>query len=289
MGHLYTEVRGSGPTLVVLHGWGLNLRVWDGLAAALQDRFRIIAVDLPGHGRSEWLPERSSLEEQAAQIHETLASLAQRYSLLGWSLGGQIALRLAAEQRAMDPEPRRRDTRLARLAGARPPSPDRLVLIATTPRLVASPDWPHGAPPERLTEQAADLRSDYRRTVSDFLELQVRGSAGGTAALAQLRAALFTHGDPVSGDADRPCPAALARGLELLRDTDLRPLLRAISLPTLVIAGQYDRVTPPAASRALADALPNARYVEIRRAAHAPFLSHLPQLSELLSNFLLPP
>ncbi len=65
---LYTEVSGSGPTLVLLHGWGLNVRVWDGLAAALRDRFRIIAVDLPGHGRSAWLPERSSLAEQAAQF-----------------------------------------------------------------------------------------------------------------------------------------------------------------------------------------------------------------------------
>jgi pimeloyl-ACP methyl ester carboxylesterase len=45
----------------------------------------------------------------------------------------------------------------------------------------------------------------------------------------------------------------------------------------------------PAASRALADSLPNARYVEIRRAAHAPFLSHLPELSALLSDFLLQP
>lgn len=255
---LYTEVRGSGPTLVLLHGWGLNVRVWDGLAAALCDRFRIVAVDLPGHGRSAWLPERSCLEEQAGQVAETVAAIATEYSLLGWSLGGQIALRLAAGQVVQ-----------------------RLVLIATTPRFVAGPDWPHGAPPERLDAQAVGLRTDYRRTVSDFLELQVRGSAGGTEALAQLRAALFAH-----GSAD-PSLEALARGLELLRDNDLRPLLPRITQPTLVIAGQYDRVILPAATRALADGLPNARYEEIRRAAHAPFLSHLPELGALISDFLL--
>jgi pimeloyl-[acyl-carrier protein] methyl ester esterase len=259
MSGLYTEVRGRGPALVLLHGWGLNVRVWDGLTAALCGRFRIIAVDLPGHGRSVWLPERGSLEEQAAQVAESVAAIAAEYSLLGWSLGGQIALQLAAAQHGR---------------GA-----DRLVLIATTPRLTASPDWPHGAPPERLAAQAEGLETDYRRTVSDFLELQVRGSAGGAAALEQLRAALFAHG--------YPGVAALARGLDLLRDTDLRPLLADINLPTLLIAGQYDRVTLPAASRALADGLPNARYVEIRRAAHAPFLSHLPELSALISDFLL--
>lgn len=291
MSGLHTEVRGRGPALVLLHGWGLNVRVWDGLAAALCERFRIIAVDLPGHGRSAWLPERSSLEEQAAQVSETIAAITAHYSLLGWSLGGQIALQLAAAQRDDG-------ARQSRPAAAL----QRLVLIATTPRFVAGPDWPHGAPPERLAAQAAGLRTDYRRTVSDFLELQVRGSAGGAEALEQLRAALFAHGvarDPATDDGAPqgqprqqpntvgPHLAALARGLELLRDTDLRPLLTHIALPTLVIAGQYDRVIHPAASRALADSLPDARYVEIRRAAHAPFVSHLTELAPLVCDFLL--
>lgn len=278
MSGLYTEVRGRGPTLVLLHGWGLNVRVWDGLATALCDRFRIVAVDLPGHGRSPWLPERSALTEQAAQVDEAIGAIANEYSLLGWSLGGQIALQLAAARR---PD--------------RTPVLNRLVLIATTPRFVAAPDWPHGSPPQRLAAQMQGLTTDYRRTVSDFLELQVRGSAGGAEALQQLRVALFAHGiKPVlQGRSDPQCsalgpfPAALIRDLELLRDNDLRPLLTEIKLPTLVIAGQYDRVIHPAATCTLADALPNARYVEIRRAAHAPFLSHLPQVGGLISEFLL--
>ena len=313
MSRLYTEVRGSGPALVLLHGWGLNVRVWDGLVAALCDRFRIITVDLPGHGRSVWLPERSSLEEQAAQVRETVATIAEEYSLLGWSLGGQIALQLAAGTARRGGGPRQRAADARRPVAA---AVSHLVLIAATPRFVAGPDWPHGAPPERLAAQAQGLRTDYRRTVGDFLDLQVRGSAGGAEALAQLRAALFAHGSPVAfpersqlttagfgglvtrdggaqtaSDLAEPQPpliAALTRGLELLRDVDLRPLLPEITPPTLVIAGQYDRVTLPAASHALADSLPNARYVEIRRAAHAPFLSHLPELSALISDFLLP-
>jgi len=300
MSRLYAEVRGNGPALVLLHGWGLNLRVWDGLIAALDDRFQFIAVDLPGHGRSGWLPERSSLEEQAAQVRETVAGITAEYFLLGWSLGGQIALQLAARQatssrpaasQAAAPQPTTPRAATPHAAAGRHAAPAaairRLVLIAATPRLTTAPDWPHGSPPERLAAQAEGLRTDYRRTVSDFLELQVRASSGGAEALAQLRAALFAHGaDEAAVSAH---PAALARGLELLRDTDLRPLLAGITLPTLVIAGQYDRVTMPAASQALADALPNGRYVEIHRAAHAPFLSHLPELGALVSDFLLRP
>ncbi len=59
MSTLHVETRGQGPDLVLLHGWGLNLRVWDGLADELSKSFRVITMDLPGHGRSGWIPTRA--------------------------------------------------------------------------------------------------------------------------------------------------------------------------------------------------------------------------------------
>jgi pimeloyl-[acyl-carrier protein] methyl ester esterase len=56
----------------------------------------------------------------------------------------------------------------------------------------------------------------------------------------------------------------------------------------LVIAGQNDRITAPGASRALAEALPDAQYVEMRRAAHTPFLSHRKEFAAVLARFLRP-
>ena len=63
-------------------------------------------------------------------------------------------------------------------------------------------------------------------------------------------------------------------------------MLGSIGAPTLAVAGQYDRVLLPAATRALAAAMPHARFAEIRRAAHAPFLSHTAEVADLLSDFL---
>ena len=257
MTHLYVETRGQGPDLVLLHGWGLNLRVWDGLAGVLEKSFRLITVDLPGHGRSEWNPKARTPAEQAWQIHATLSSLSDRYSLLGWSLGGQIALDLAA---------------------AMPGSVERLILVATTPRFATGPDWPNGMPASVLEKMARQLRTNYKRTVNDFLELQVRGSVASEKVLADLQASLFAHGEAH--------PKALVSGLETLESSDLRPMLHLVRAPALVIAGQYDRVTLPAASRALAEALPAARYIEIRRAAHAPFLSHTAEFATLVTDFL---
>jgi pimeloyl-[acyl-carrier protein] methyl ester esterase len=255
MTKLNLEVTGTGPDLVLLHGWGLNLRVWDGLVQDLSDRFRMITVDLPGHGRSPWIAGQGTPAEQAWLIHETLASVSNRYALLGWSLGGHIALDLAA---------------------AMPGQIERLILVATTPKFTAAPDWPHGKPPEMLEKMQAQLRTDYAATVRDFLELQVRGSAGAEGVLERLRNALFVHGGAQ--------PQALEIGLRILATSDLRATLPHVTTPTLCIAGQYDRIVPPSASRALAKALPSGRYVEMRRAAHAPFLSHPKEFSALLTK-----
>jgi pimeloyl-[acyl-carrier protein] methyl ester esterase len=257
MSGLYVEVNGTGPDLVLLHGWGLNVRVWDGLVQDLSSRFRMIAVDLPGHGRSAWSAGRGTPAEQAWLLHTTLAAISNRYSLLGWSLGGQIGLDLAA---------------------AMPGQIDRLVLVAATPRFAAAPDWPYGMQPAVITKLATQLRTDYRRAVSDFLELQVRGSVEGGSVLEQLRQALLVHGQAK--------PEALEAGLNTLANSDLRPTLSHVKVPALVIAGQHDRITAPAAARALAMALPDARYVEMRRAAHAPFLSHKKEFATLVERFL---
>jgi pimeloyl-[acyl-carrier protein] methyl ester esterase len=259
MSDLYVEVNGTGPDLVLLHGWGLNLRVWDGLVEELRNRFRLIAVDLPGHGRSPWSFTRGTPAEQAWLIHTTLAPISNRYSLLGWSLGAQIGLDLSA---------------------AIPGQIDRLVLVAATPRFSEAPDWPHGMKSELIQKMATQLREDYRRTVNDFLELQVRGSADSEEVLQQLRRALLKHGEA--------SPRALGAGLGTLATGDLRPTLAHVAAPTLVIAGQYDRITSPAASQELARMLPDGRYVEIRRAAHAPFLSHRAEFAACVRKFLTP-
>jgi pimeloyl-[acyl-carrier protein] methyl ester esterase len=257
MSDLNVEIAGDGPDLVLLHGWGLNLRVWDGLVHELRNRFRLIAVDLPGHGRSGWNVGRGTPAEQAWLIHQTLESVSDRYSLLGWSLGGQIALDLAA---------------------ATPSQVERLVLVATTPKFVVGPGWPHGMTVAAISNLSMQLQTDYKRTVSDFLDLQVRGSVEGESVLEQLRKALFVHGQAQ--------PAALQAGLNTLATSDLRSMLPQVRARTLVIAGQYDRITPPGASRALADALPDGKFVEIRRAGHAPFLSHRNEFAVLVSEFL---
>ena len=257
---LYSESSGAGDArgggadepLVLLHGWGMNLRVFDGLRAALGAQHRVTAIDLPGHGQSAWTAQVSS-QQQLAQLS---AVLPRGATLVGWSLGGQFALQLAAD---------------ATLAVRR------VVLIASSPRFVCAADWPHGLPAATLRQFATQLGRDAGQTIADFLELQVRGSLDAAAVRATLQCALQRHG--------AAHPDALAAGLALLEQQDLRELARRIDVPALVIAGQYDRVTPPQASQALAQLLPQARLLQIRRAGHAPFISHPDQVVAALLAF----
>jgi len=251
---LHVEVRGQGPDLVLLHGWALHGGMWGPWLDELALHARVHLVDLPGHGHSPWIPGVAGLADLARAAAQIVPAGA---AVLGWSLGGMIALELARQQ---------------------PQRVSALLLLATTPRFVAGDDWPHGMDAGVLEEFARGLAVDHRGTVQNFLALQARGDERSLETLRLLRRNLDAHGPPD--------PRALAAGLEILRTADLRGALAAIPLPTLVVAGQRDRLTPAAAGQALASALPNANFVEIAHGGHAPFLSHGRQVLDEVLGFL---
>jgi pimeloyl-[acyl-carrier protein] methyl ester esterase len=207
---------------------------------------RLHIVDLPGHGRSPWVTDASDL----AGLAETVVPLIPRgATVLGWSLGGMVALELA-----------RRNPRHLRA----------LVLVATTPKFLCGPDWEHGLEPAVLDEFTRGLEADWLRTAQGFLALQARGDEYPAATLRAMRSHLTSRGEP-----DR---RALAAGLDVLRSVDLRTELSQLELPAVVIAGANDCLTPVGAGRALAAGLPRARLRIIERSGHAPFLSHPDQV-----------
>ena len=257
IGPLHVDRRNVGASaalpLALVHGWGMNLAVFDALRAALPGT-ESWAIDLPGHGLSPWNPSRADFDSQVDAVR---AALPARCVLLGWSLGGQIALEIA-----------RRDP--ARVAA--------LVLVSSTPRFAQSADWPHGMNAGELEAFSSLVDQDWQQTLSDFVWLQLRGSRNAAATQQRVEDALATHG--------APHPDALGADLDLLGTLDLRPQVPSITQPALLIAGQNDRVTPPGATRWIAEALPDARYAEIARAGHASFVSHTDEFVDLVRPFL---
>ncbi|MFN3750033.1 MAG: pimeloyl-ACP methyl ester esterase BioH [Thiobacillus sp.] len=240
------------PVLALVHGWGMNARVFDALSAQLTNDFDVRALDLPGHGGRGALPDNTL----AAWADDLAHGLPDGAILVGWSLGGQVALRAALDH------PRR---------------VARLVLLAATPKFLVADDWPHGMAPDDLDAFAEALRADPEKTLLRFLGLQTRGSPDQKALLQALRERLLAA--PVASD------AALAAGLAILRDTDLRAAAATVAQPALVVQGALDTLTPRGAGAWLAGTLPQAQLLEIPRAAHAPHLSHVSEVAAALRRF----
>ncbi|MBI5659563.1 MAG: pimeloyl-ACP methyl ester esterase BioH [Nitrosomonadales bacterium] len=249
---LHVNSAGDVAPLVMLHGWGMHGGIWGGAAERLAQHFRVHCADLPGHGRSE-----SGRERLDAIVSVLAAHFAGPVNICGWSLGGQVALRWAQ---------------------LHPQQVKKLVLVASTPCFVQRADWRCAIANEVLQGFANALEQNYPLALKRFIALQVRGSENERALLQEMRERMADSGEP-----DR---AALRGGLEILRDTDLRGELAQIAQPALVIAGERDTLTPPAASACLAQTLPNARMVEIRGAAHALFLSHPEEFVKQITDFI---
>lgn len=256
MSPLHTETIGSGPDLFFIHGWGMNSAVWSGLRDALQANYRITCVDLPGHGLSA-ATGPFDLKSAGTALLEAAPPQA---IWIGWSLGGILALQATLQA---------------------PQHIARLALVTSSPRFVTAPDWPHAITTSVLNQFLTDLQQDYRTTLNRFLALQVRGSEAANTTLRNLRQQLFTHGEPD--------PAALASGLAVLRDSDLRAQLGALTMPVQFIMGERDTLMPTAAAQAAGILIPHAHVSIIEGAGHAPFLSH-PQafLAALLPFLQLP-
>lgn len=245
-------MRSPRPALFLLHGWGMNARVFDALAGKLAGHFDVHSLDLPGHGGRDALAT-NTLQSWAGDL---AAQLPDDAMLLGWSLGGQVALRAALDQ---------------------PAKIARLILLASTPCFVASQAWAHGMAIEDLEGFGTALLAEPQATLLRFLSLQTRGMPGQKALLQQLRQTLFAAPMADAG--------ALAAGLTILRNTDLRAELLQLAQPVLVLHGALDTLTPVAAGAWLADALPAARYLELPRAAHAPHLSHADDVVSAIVRF----
>jgi len=261
------RVAGSGPALLLLHGFTGSGRSWGELMAVATTAGRsVIAPDLPGHGGTAWAPadpadpgspSRATIERTADSLPPLLRALGhERADVAGYSMGARVALRLAIAHAA----------RVGRL-------------------ILEAPSAGIADPGERSVRRAADealagiLERDgivafvdaWERT--PVLAGEARLGADARAAVREIRLA---HD-----------PAGLAASLRGAGQAAMEPLhgrLGEISSPTLVIVGADD----PARDRAeaVAAGIPGARLATVPRAGHAPHLEAPAAFNRLVFDFV---
>lgn len=240
-------------TIGALHGWAMHSDLFRDLFDALPEAdWR--GIDLPGHGRNRGEPWPEDID---ALIDGLVADLSNHSWLMGWSLGGLLAMQAALKY------PKR-------FAG--------LILVSATPCFIAREHWPDGVEAGLLKAMAIELAADPEVVVNRFLALEIHGSAHPRDELKRLKTLALRHG--------RPDKAALLAGLKHLADTDLSDRLRDIECPVLSIGGRRDKLVPWGALERSHRRLPNSRLVRIPGAAHAPFLTDAAAVAEAIRGFI---
>jgi YbgC/YbaW family acyl-CoA thioester hydrolase len=250
---LVVEVRGHGPAVLFIHGYPVDHSIWSHQLTTLEGWCRI-APDLRGMGQSDAPDLGYSMETYAADLAALLDLLGvEQAVLVGHSMGGYIAFEFLRWLRN-------------RVRG--------LVLVDSR----AESDTLEG---KRNRDSAAAMaREQGAEAIADAMLGRILGrttQADAPAIVERVRTLMAAS--PVAG-----LVGALAAMRERPDSTSLLPELDG--LPTLVIVGDEDELTPPAQARAVADAVPGASLVVIRSAGHLPTMERPVETTDAIRAFL---
>ena len=246
---------GTGAPIVLLHGFSLDHSMWKAQIAALSPAHRMIAPDLRGQGASEIGEGAVTMRQMADDVDGMLDALqvTEAVILCGLSMGGYIAWEFWQHHR----------DRLAKL-----------ILCDTR----AAADAPEVA-------RARQLMAAYVVTSGATVAVEAMLPKLFAPRTYQEQPELVEHVREVILTTDPRSIAALQRAMAMREDMTAR--LREIDVPTLVVCGADDQISPPSEMREMAASLPSATYVEIANAGHLPPLEQPSATNEAIQRFLL--
>ncbi|MFO7604001.1 MAG: alpha/beta hydrolase [Gammaproteobacteria bacterium] len=249
------------PTLVLVHGLNDSMELWRPFIPALARHFHVISFDLPGFGRSTKANKLYSPENYVAFIRHVLERYAQpQIRLVGHSLGANIALHYA---------------------GTYPAQVERLALVSVAGvlhRLAYTQFLTHFG-----IRQLPEFYGGQGRELKGLAD-RVLGVLADNAALIELGEQYMLSQAPWREHVLGGHPSAIAAHAMML--SDVTESLSRQSVPTLLIWGAEDRVTPLRTGKLLAATLANAGLAVIEGAAHVPLRDRRQQFAQLLLPYL---
>jgi len=239
--------------IVLLHGWGSASQSWQPLIPALQNSANVIALDLPGFGNSPVIPE-FALD---AVVQLIAAQLPAKCVLIGWSLGGMLAVQIAARY---------------------PHKISRLITLATNAKFVASRDYETAMPLAVNRQFNKGFASDPQSTLKLFGGLLAQGDTNERALLKKIRAL---------AEPDKINPNWL-QALALLAQLDNREAFVQLTQPGLHLLAEKDALVPVAVAQALAQFNSQQTVQVSAGAAHALHWSHPELVVQAIQDFIQP-
>ena len=238
--HLNLIKSGHGLPVLLLHGWGFDHHIWSSILPDLNKKYLVYRVDLPGFGETPCMPWDEFKHSLLQQLPNTIA-------LIGWSMGGLIATRLALEH---------------------PERISHLININSSPAFIASDNWP-GIDKAQLNLFYQQLQTDPHKTLQQFIQLQIP-----------------KHQQSKIKRSQKINHQGLQDGLDILKYWDFRNTLNTLSMPTTYLFGRLDRIVPIKIIKSMQTHHPDFQYDVIPKAGHAPFLSHPDACLNFLTSIL---
>ena len=245
------EIAGEGgPTVVMLHGLGGGRMSFEPQMAALSDRYRLVAWDMPGYGQSRPLPQMTwtTLAQAAVALIDHLG--VAEVDLLGHSMGGMIAQEVVASY------------------------PDRVrrLVLAGTNSAFGSGEFRT----QFLAQRLAPIEAG--KTPGEIAPALIAGMVGEDPDPEATQSAIASM--------QAIPPQAYRQALECLVTFDRRAALERIAKPTLLIAGGKDKVAPPGVMQRMASTIRGSRYQEIAGAGHLLYAERPVAFTAALAQFL---
>lgn len=226
----------------LIHGWATTASIWPDWL-------------ITGNTHCYQSPQYPSYPQLVAAFTAYYEQQNEPLTVVGWSLGGMLALQLAADY---------------------PNKIKKLILFSSTPRFTTCENYTAGLAPSIVKNLGRKLLKNPWQTQLDFYHLMFSSHE-------QVNWETFTsHLAPAFAAIEMP---ALQSGLRYLSETDLRPLLPTIQTPCQILHGSEDTICPPAAAEYLASMLPNVTLTLLPGAGHIPFYTQSEYCkSQLLTN-----
>lgn len=261
--NLYYEDLGKGQPVILIHGWPLSGKSWEPQVQVLLDAgYRVITYDRRGFGKSQPTSDGYDYNGLTADLEQLITDLdLQNVVLVGFSMGGGEVVRYLTNNGSEN---------ISKIA----------LISSIIPIVKQTEDNPDGVPESDLNEILENLKKDRVTFLESFHKnFYNYGLLSQSVSQAQLN-----YDWSIASNAS---PLATLKCAESWANTDFRPELQNVKVPTLIVHGDADKVVPIATAGAqAAKGIANSEYHVIEGAPHGLNVTHAEELNQILINFL---
>lgn len=251
---LNIEVIGDGEPIALIHGFGFNRSCFKTIVNQLSQHYQCHLIDLPGFGNSDYQPY--TLQQLIDNLHLRLPKPLKL--LLGWSLGGSIAIAYAKKFSS---------------------SVDSLCLVATNPLFIENKSSPWPGMQQPLFDEFFSLcQNNLTKALNNFLLLQFAKNRIDRSLLKSLKR--LQNNPLLTTD-------AAINALKILAEHDLRQSYQQLSVPVLNILGELDQLVPvDVTKKLLMYGSAKQQIKTLANSAHLPFMTDATLFMQLLDEFM---